>query len=59
MDLLIAILICLKVYASPNMLNDQQFLNENQGSIEKAAIIINNNYYKVEGGVVIIDEVTV
>ena len=57
MSLLISILILLGLHATPDQLNDQAYVSENQTTINRANTIIDNNWYRIsEGGVVIIDE---
>ena len=58
MDLLIAILMCLNLYASPDLLNDADFVGNNEATINQANRIIENQWYHyTEGGVVIDDGV--
>jgi hypothetical protein len=57
MDLLIAILMYLGVWATPDQLADQDFINKNQASIQTAQTAIDQgNYgYDERGGIVITD----
>jgi hypothetical protein len=59
MELIIAILMCLRVCATPDQLNDANFKDVNRDALEKTQMIIDHQSYQIkEGGVVIIDEVS-
>lgn len=55
MDLLIAILLCLNLYATPERLNDAEFVQQNQPTVDRARTIMDNQWYHYngDGGVVI------
>jgi hypothetical protein len=55
MDLFIAILMCLHLYATPDKLNNTEFVQQNQEAIDRARTIINNQWYHYsdDGGVVV------
>lgn len=54
MEIIIAILIALGALTSPDLYNDQ-YLEENTESIERAQYIIDNSFYErtADGGVII------
>jgi|GEM_PF-6191136 len=57
MDLLIAILLCLHLYATPDKLNNAEFVEQNETTIERARTIIDHHWYHYgEDGGVVIDE---
>ncbi|HKR06045.1 MAG TPA: hypothetical protein VJY62_15520 [Bacteroidia bacterium] len=59
MHLLIAILMCLHLYATTENFNDPAFVQENQQVIDRARTIMDNHWYEeVDGGVVIDEGVT-
>lgn len=51
-----AILMCLNLHASPDMLNDADFVSNNQETISLATTIIEEHRYREEDGGVIIDD---
>jgi hypothetical protein len=59
MELLIEILLCRHVNATPDLLRDPDYVNIHRAEIDCAKQIIDNNWYKRDdtGGVVIDDGV--
>ncbi|MEP7169696.1 MAG: hypothetical protein ABI855_10035 [Bacteroidota bacterium] len=55
MELLIAILMCLGLYATPDQLSNEEFKNNNRETIDYGSTVIQNNwyYYGADGGIVI------
>ena len=55
MELLIAILMKLGLYANSDMLSDDRFVNDNQAEISKAKTIMDTHSYEYteRGGIVI------
>lgn len=60
MELLLAILLRLGLFAAPDQLSDEEFLYEHRTEIDRAVFIIEGNYYSFteDGGIVIDPEVS-
>jgi hypothetical protein len=55
MELLIAILVCMGVYATPELLNNEEYVSTHRESIDYGNRVIENRwyYYNEDGGIVI------
>jgi hypothetical protein len=57
LNILIAILQVLGVFATPELMNNADFLKQNENSIKRAETIYNTNSYHIKDGGVIVDNI--